>query len=269
MDLEKLHEYGEFLEQAFKLSSLPFGFKFYESAADVPPEAIFPLREYGKHMSVCQAFSYARMRGKTVAMTKEDHWCWNPLIGYGCVSCEPGEPQFDEVIKYISIPDPEKAAAFFRKFPRLPLGKYEAICVAPIATISFMPDVILIYAEAAKINHFVRCVKGVLGDCIHSVFDGIDSCIYCTLPTFLQGEFRITFPDPGERDRARPRDDEVILSVPPAQMDAFIESCKANLRIGFHDRSLEFPLDYARPPFYNRLFKMWGLDQGDDWELGG
>ena len=267
MDLNELHEYAKFLETALKLRSMPIGVKFYESAADVPEEAIFPMKEYGQHMAVCQAFSYSRMKGKTIAMTKEDHWCWNPLIGYGCVSCEPGEPQFDEVIKFISIPDPEKAAAFFKKFPRLPLNKYEAVVTAPISTASFIPDVIMIYADVAKINHLVRCVKAVLGDYIHSVFDGIDSCIYCTLPTFTEGKFRITLPDPGERERALTRDDEIILSIPPAQMPEFIEAVKANERFGFNDKGIEINLDYTRPRFYNRLFDMWGLEQGKDWEL--
>ena len=267
MELNELNTYGKFLEDTFKLRSLPIGVKFYESAADVPEEAVFPLKEYGKHMAVCQAFSYARMKGKTIAMTKEDHWCWNPLIGYGCVSCEPGEPQFDEVIKYIGIPDREKASAFFQKFPRLPLHKYEAVVMAPISTATFLPDVIMIYADVAKINYFVRCIKGVLGDYIHSVFDGIDSCIYCTLPTFTEGKFRITLPDPGERERALTRDDEVILSIPPAQMDAFMKSVEANQRLGFHDKGIEINLDYSRPPFYNRLFEMWGLEKGANWDL--
>lgn len=267
MDLKELHEYGEFLERAFKLRSMPIGLKFCETLADVPADAIFPMKEYGKHMALCQAFSYARMKGKTIAMTKEDHWCWNPLIGYGCVSCEPGEPQFNEVIKYISIPDQEKAAAFFAKFPRLPLGKYEAVVVAPIATASFLPDVIMIYAEVAKINHFIRCVKGVIGDYIHSVFDGIDSCIYATVPTFVNGEFRVSLPDPGERERANTRDDEMVLSIPPAHMDEFIAMVKENERYGFNDKAIEFNLDYSRPAFYNRLFSMWGLDEGETWEF--
>lgn len=38
------------------------------------------------------------------------------------------------------------------------------------------------------------------------MFDGIDSCIYCTVPTYKDGVFRVTFPDPGEVECARARD---------------------------------------------------------------
>lgn len=268
MDIQELNRYGKVLEDSFKLRSMPIALKFYEKAADVPKEAVFPKKQLGKHMALCQTFSYTRMKGMTIAMTKEDHWCWNPLIGYGNVECVPGQPQFDEVCKYIGIPDKEKAAKFFEKFPRLPLGKYEAVVTAPLYKATFEPDVVLIYAEVAKINHMVRCIKGVIGDYVHSVFDGIDSCIYCTVPSFTENEYRITFPDPGDRERARARDDEVILTVPGGRMKEFMDAIEMNNRfMGFGDRLFEFNLDFPHPPFYNTLFDMWGLDEGEEWKI--
>jgi len=96
-------------------------------------------------------------------------------------------------------------------------------------------------------------------------FDGIDSCIYCTVPSFQNNEYRVTFPDPGDRERARATDDEMILTVPAARMEEFMKSVEENQRMGFNDRMQCVELDYARPPFYNTLFEMWGLEQGSDW----
>ena len=135
MELTKLHENAEMLESAFKLRTFPIGVKFCETLAEVPAGAVFPKKTLGKHMALCQAFSYARMKGMTIAMTKEDHWCWNPLVGFGSVECVPGQEQFDEVVKYIGIPDKLKAEAFFAHFPRLPLGKYEAVVIAPVTVL--------------------------------------------------------------------------------------------------------------------------------------
>jgi uncharacterized protein (DUF169 family) len=205
----------------------------------------------------------------TIAMRKEDHWCWNPLVGFGNVDCDPGTPSFDEVCKFIGIPGKEKAAEFFANFPRLPKNKYPIVVIAPIKTCTFMPDVILVYAEAAKVNHMCRSIKTILGGTFTSTFDGIDSCIYCTVPTFTKGEFRITFPDPGDRERARAYDDEVILSMPPAKMDAFMQAFEGmNRFMGFDCKLLEFNLDFPHPPFYNTLFEMWGLDNyGTTWDV--
>ena len=269
MEIKDLNRYGEVLETSLKLRTMPIGVKFCESEADVPKEAVYPKEKFGKHMALCQAFSYARMKGMTIAMRKEDHWCWNPLVGFGNVDCDPGTPSFDEVCKFIGIPGKEKAAAFFANFPRLPKGKYPIVVIGPLKTATFMPDVILVYAEAAKVNHMCRSIKTILGGTFTSTFDGIDSCIYCTVPTFTKGEFRITFPDPGDRERARAGDDEMILTVPGGRLQEFMEVFeKRHQRGGFGDRLFEFNLDFPHPPFYNTLFEMWGLDNyGTTWDV--
>ncbi len=262
MTIEQYNKYGEELETLYRLRSMPIAFKFCESVKDVPENALFPKRDLKKHMAVCQAFSYARMKGQTIAMTTEDHWCWNPLIAYGNIECVKGMESFDIVCKYIGIPDKEKAEEFFSKFPRMPLGKYEAIVVAPLSKATFEPDIIIIYAENPKINHMLRTIKGITGDYTRSVFDGIDSCIYCTVPPFEKNEYRVTFPDPGDIERARARDDEMILSVPAARLEEFMTAVeKDKIFLPYSDKFVDLPLDYAQVPFYKELFKIWGLDE--------
>lgn len=269
MELQVIHEQAEKLEQAYKLRTFPLAIKFFEKAADVPEGVRFPLRDLGKHMALCQAFSYARMKGMALALTTADHWCWNPLVGYGNVECVPGQPQFDEIVKYIGIPDKAKAQAFFAKFPRLPLGKYEAVAIAPLKRSPFVPDVVTLYAEPAKVNDMCRNIKSAIGDHFTSVFDGIDSCIYCTVPSFLHNEYRVTLPDPGERERARTRDEEIILTVPGQRLEEFFGCLRLGSPFsGFSDAMLDCELDFPRPPFYNNLFEMWGLEKGEDWKLG-
>ena len=268
MDVKEFNRYGKYLEENMKLRSMPIAMKFCKTLDEVPENAVFPKKQLGKHMALCQAFSYTRMKGMTIAMTKEDHWCWNPLIGFGHVECVPGQPQFDEVVKYIGIPDKEKASRFFENFPRVPMNSYEAVVTAPLASCTFEPDLVLIYADVAKTNHMIRCIKGATGGYIQSVFDGIDSCIYCTVPSLLTNEYRVTFPDPGDRERARARDDEVILTVPGGRMKEFMDSLEMNNRfMGFNDRLFEINLDFPHPPFYNNLFEMWGLDEGEEWKI--
>jgi uncharacterized protein (DUF169 family) len=179
-------------------------------------------------------------------------------VGFGQVDCEPGHPAFEEIVKFIGISDPEKARAFFAASPGFQGEKYSSVVVAPLASASFIPDVVVIYADTAQTNHMIRCIKGAIGGCISSVFDGIDSCIYCTVPSFLRNEYRVTFPDPGDRERARAGDDEAILTVPGARLEEFTGAVSASDRfMGFSRRMFEFNLDFARPPFYNKLFELW------------
>lgn len=263
------HRIGARLEELLHLRTHPVAIKWLEKESDIPEDAIIPTRDLGHHMALCQAFTYARSKGKTIAMTKQDHWCWNPLIGYGQVECVPGQPQFDEVCTYIGIPDRKQAEAFFQKFPRLPLGKYAAVLVAPLTGCSFEPDVITLYGTPFQLNYVCRCIKSILGGSFTSTFDGIDSCIYCTVPTFQDGGFRVTFPDPGEVERARARDDEVILTIPPAKLEALMAAIEQlSSFMPCNDAMQEIPLDFPRPPFYNKLFEIWGLEQGSDWAFG-
>ena len=268
MDIAKMQERARKLEENYKLRNYPIALKFYEKAADAPEGTIFPLRDMKKHMALCQVFAYARMKGKTYGLTKEDHWCWTPLICYGCVDASPGTEAFEEVVKYIGIRDKDKARQFFADFPRLPLNKYEAVVVSPLRSAAFEPDVVLVYAEPAKINHMLRGIKSAVGGTISSVFDGIDSCIYSTIPPITQNEYRITLPDPGERERGRCRDEEIILSVPGKRLEEYFECQNLDSPFGaFNDFLLDCELDFPRPPFYNKLFELWGLEQGNDWEV--
>lgn len=269
MEISELNRWGKLLEDELKLRSMPIALKFFEHAEDVPEDAVFPMKKYGKHMAMCQAFSYTRMKGLTMALTTEDHWCWTPLVSYGNVECEPGQPSFDEICKVIGIPGKEKAEEFFKTFPRLPLHKYETVVTAPLKVATFEPDVVIIYADPAKTNYMIRAIKSAIGGLVSSMFDGIDSCIYCVLPSMELNEYRITFPDPGDRERAHARDDEVILTVPGPRMKEFMDAMEKNLShfYGFSDRLFEFNLDFPHPGFYNRLFKMWGLADGEEWDV--
>jgi uncharacterized protein (DUF169 family) len=268
MDINTINEYGKDLEQIMRLRTQPIALKWYERVEDVPKEAVFPKRDLKKHMALCQAFSYARMKGMTVAMTKEDHWCWNPLVGFGQVDSEPGSPAFEEIVKFIGIADRDKANKFFAGFPRLPKGKYAAVVVAPLAGATLIPDVVIIYGDTAQLNHMIRSIKSAIGGTFTSEFDGIDSCIYCTVPSFEKNEYRVTFPDPGDRERARAGDDEAILTVPFTRMEEFMSALrKSNRFMGFNQKLFDFNLDFARPPFYNKLFDVWGLDKGEDWSV--
>lgn len=262
MEIAELNALGASLEKEMKLRTHPIAVKFYEKASDVPEGTIFPKRDMGKHLAFCQATAMTRMKGMSIAMTKEDHWCWNPLIAFGCVECVPGMESFEEVIKYIGIPDHDKASKFFENFPRLPLGKYEAVALAPLEKAKFEPDVVVVYGNTAQVNIMVRTVKGLEGDYIRAVFDGIDSCIYATVTPFLSGKYHLTFPDPGDRERARAGDDEAIISVPGAKIADFVHAIENNGLFGGYSQALfDFPLDFMRPPFYHKLFDMWGLDK--------
>lgn len=266
MDKQQWNQYAARMQEMLRLKTMPVAIKWYEDARQVPEQAIWPVRDLKKHMAFCQATALTRFEGKTVAMGAGDHWCWNPLIGFGAVACEPGSEAFRKIVPMLGINDPRKAEAFFAAFPRLPLHKFEAVVSAPLESCTFCPDVALFYCTPYQLNMMLLAIKRMTGEHLSSEFDGIDSCIYATVVPYFTGNYRITLPDPGDIERAQAADDEVILSVPMNRLEELYEGVSTNHKLGYGTRRLSMVYDFPRPPFYNELFAMWGLEQGENWQ---
>ena len=157
MEIKDLNRYGEVLETSLKLRTMPIGVKFCESEADVPKEAVYPKEKFGKHMALCQAFSYARMKGMTIAMRKEDHWCWNPIITYGYIDKELGKEGFRAIARAYNTSS-ESGEAFVEGFPSLPTGEYRGILVSPLDKADFQPDVTMIYCKNDQLRLLLMAV---------------------------------------------------------------------------------------------------------------
>ena len=263
---EQNSTYSRELLDLLRLRFEPVAVKLIADEADVPEGAIRPQRDLKTHMALCQAFSLARREYKTVYMVREDHWCWNPLIGLGHVDCSAGTETFEVVCTALGIPDMDKARAFFEKFPRFPMNAYRGIVTAPLKGCPFDPDVVLIYSNNAQLRSMLWGIKAMTGGIVETVMDAIDSCVYAIVVPMQSGDYRVTLPDIGEFERAAPGEDEIILSVPRGRMGELLEGVRffENSNMGYTGLKRELDFDFSRPPFYNTLFEMWGLEKGKD-----
>ena len=265
--IEKNAQYSKELREMLLLRYEPIAIKLIESEQEIPEGVIQPKRDLGKHMALCQAFAMARRDQKTIYMDKTSEWCWNPLIGFGFVECNEGTEAFEIVSRCLGIEDIEASRAFFANFPRLPAGKYTGLVVGPLNACTYEPDLVLVYCNNAQLRSMVWAVKNVTGKLIETQLDAIDSCVYACIVPLKTGEYRVTLPDVGEYERASADENEIILSVPGNRIDELLSGLHAfyDRGMGYAQLSKEMQLDFSRPPFYNELFKIWGLDQGEDW----
>jgi len=257
--VKDFNSYGEELERILMLKTSPIAVKMLEKEEDIPAEAIRPKRDRGYHLAQCQAFALTRRRGETIAMLKEDNWCWASLIGYGLV--KPFDEKNISPLIYI-VENMEAAKKVAKIFPRLEYGKYIGILSAPLKSASFEPDLVLVYSNTAQLRSLLLAVKFKEGYLVNSQFDPIDSCVYSVVPVMLNGQYRITLPDPGEYERAMAGEDEIILSVPADKMAEMMSGLKRfdDMKMSYKYFTMDLRPDFPRPDFYKELFKMWGLD---------
>jgi uncharacterized protein (DUF169 family) len=246
MSVKDYHAYGEDLEKLLLLRGSPISVKMLKKEEDIPEGAIRPKKDRGYHLAQCQAFAMSRRQKETVAMLKEDHWCFAPLMAYGLV-----EDPNDEFVNSTT------------SFPCFELGRYIGMVTAPLKTATFEPDMVLVYAEPGQVRKLLMAVKFGDKSLVNSVFDPIDSCAYSVVPVIENGEYRITIPDPGEYARAAARDDELIFSIPEEKLEGIVSTLKQMKEReggGPAFDNIEMRPDFPRPDFYKRLFKTWGLD---------
>ena len=211
------NEYGKQIEAYIRPKSFPLALKMLKDPQEIPPEAKRPKRDFGVCMAACQCFSLSRRFGETVAQLFEDMWCPEPVIGLGLAD----PPQFflDGHNRY---PDGVKTlqagANWARDFPRFPVGKYIGIVSAPLNTASFEPDVAVIYCDSAQLLKLLLGIAYDDGRDLLTVLGGHAACVYAIVPAMEKGQCQVAIPCRGDRGRAGAQDDELIFSVPQAQI---------------------------------------------------
>ena len=264
---ETYKKYRDELREMLLVRYEPIAIKMVEDENDIPDSAIRPMQDLGVHLALCQAFAMARRDRKTIYMDKTSEWCWNPLVGFGFVECSEGSESFNIICRVLGIADQDAAREFFAKFPTLPYGKYKGILVTPLGDCETQPDIVLIYCNNAQLRTLLWAIKNTTGKIVSTELDAIDSCVYSCVPTLKSGEYRVTIPDMGEHERAAADENEIILSVPVSRLEELIQGVRV-----FYERNMAYSqltrdmlFEFPRPPFYNELFALWGLEQGQDW----
>ena len=264
--LKQNQEKHALMEKLVGLRFPAVALKMVKDGEPLPEGAYRPYLDKGKHIALCQAFAYARRQGKIIFMEKEDHWCWNPIITYGYIDKELGKEGFRAIARAYGTSS-ESGEAFVEGFPALAPGEYRGILIAPLTKADFQPDVTMLYCKNDQLRVILMAVDTQTHRLLDSSFSPVDSCTYAVIPAILKGEYRITFPDPGEYERALTPEDDVILSVPRQREEEFYKGVEAQAAHG--DRSTFFMSmkeDFGRPKMYDILFETWGLMTGEKWE---
>jgi len=257
-----LKELAEQIESQLRVATMPIAVKLLETVDEIPANAVRPRRDLGYSLSTCQAFSYSRRRGLTVAQLKEDMWCPEPVIGYGLEEA----PRYflEGNNRYPSdVADIEAGKTWAsEEFPRLPAGKYVGVVSAPLTDASFAPDVILVYLNPAQMTLMLLAWAYRTGLDMETRLGGHSACVYSVVFPMQKGECCISTPCGGDRWRAMAGDDEMIFSIPACEAGRMLEGLRYMEETG---RKMPFGLsmqpEYSLEESYQKIARMLGMDQ--------
>ena len=258
--LKKIHEYGKELEQWLRLRVHPVAVKMLQSKDEVPEGAIIPTRDWKHKYSLCQTFARSQRNGETIAMFKEDHWCFEPVIGLGLV--ERSEYFLEGHHRHPdSVRDLKAAAEWCRNMPYLEYGAYQGILSAPIHSCNFVPDIVTMHVNGMMTSQLLIVKTWIDGKDVRSQLSGHAACVYATVPALLTRECQVAIPCKGDRRLAAAQDDEILFTLPPEMLPDFIE--------GIHwlqDHNWGIPMiqeykeEYDLKPKYKAMAERHGMD---------
>ncbi len=253
-DIKKV---SDAIENYIKPVTFPVAVKMLEDLKDVPGKTRFPLKDFGKRFSLCQAWNMCRRFGWAICCTPEDMQC-----SLGSVAMGFGEPidfyssgLLCEGMYTGTAEAGKKTEAETDKFTT---DKYAGVLFAPLARAAFEPDVLVIYGNSAQI---MRLVHGALygkGGRITSSFSGRLDCADLIVTPMATGKPQVILPCYGDRIFGQTQDNEMAFSAPWSWMEEIVAGLE-----GTHKGGVRYPIpnfmnyEAIFPPKYQQLAEMW------------
>jgi uncharacterized protein (DUF169 family) len=222
----------EKLENLLRLRSIPFGMKLFESAGDM--EAIPKIRRPKESVhTLDQIVAQAARLGWTVGITSAD------LVGDQCRSVV-GLGGQDE--KWFSgqhmagvwFATQADASAHQKAMNLVPAGRYKALAVAPLASGRLdPPDIALFYATPGAMMYFINGLQWSGYKRFDWSVVGESACADSWGRALRTREPSLSIPCFAERRYGGVLDDEMLMALPPEQLEKAVNGMEALAKNGF------------------------------------
>ncbi len=225
------------MEQLLRLRSSPVAFKMLEKKEEL--DDIPHMRRNQHKATLCQLITLARNSHWTVGAELDD------FLGPVCPSVigltEPSEIYKDGTFRSIVwVKTKEDGKKYEGSIPRLPLGKYEAVAMAPLVHRPFEPDIVLIYANPAQMMLLINSLQFEDYEVMQFYCVGETSCSDAIARCYLDNKPSLTIPCFGERRYGHAQDEDLVMALPAGMMEKALRGMEA-----LHRRGIRYPISYA------------------------
>ena len=233
-DWEKLTRRMELL---MRLKSFPVAFKMLEKKKEL--DKIPFMRRVEKKTTLCQLITLVRNFDWTVGAVPEDFispMCPS-IIGLTDTPEMYKDGTFRSIVWVKTRKDGKK---YEESIQRLPLGKHEAVVMAPLVYKPFEPDIVLIYANPAQMMLLINSLQFENYEVMEFFCVGESSCSDAISRCYLTGKPSLTIPCYGERRYGHAQDEDMVMAIPAAKMEKALFGMETLYR-----RGVRYPISFA------------------------
>lgn len=225
------------MELLMRLKSFPVAFKMLECKTDL--DKIPFMRRVAKKATLCQMITLVRSFDWTVGAELSDFL--TPTCASILGLTDIPEVHRDGTFRSIVwVKTREDARRYEASIPRLPLGKYEAVAMAPLVYNPFEPDIVLFYANPAQMMLLINSLQFENYEVMQFHCVGESSCSDAIARCYLTGKPSLTIPCYGERRYGHAQDEDLVMAVPAGMMEKALRGMEALYR-----RGVRYPISFA------------------------
>jgi uncharacterized protein (DUF169 family) len=224
------------LEEALRLKTKPIAFRRLEDAGEL--NAIENVYHPDRTFTYCQVPFMVRVLGLTVGITRQDQMLDRCMRLHGLKDADEESMQREAAMLSTTwLPSSEEAMKQQHDYPRIPAG--EAIVAAPLADEKFEPDVVSVYGNPAQVMMILCGLQKQKYERFHFSFIGEGACADSLAQCYVNGKPALAIPCYGERALGQVADDEIVIALPPSEIEKSLSGLERLARVG-----LRYPVAY-------------------------
>ena len=225
------------MERLLRLKSFPVAFKMLERKEELVQIPFMRRLDY--KVTLCQLINLVRNCDWTVGADLEDFLSPGcpSILGLTDIPETYRDGTFRSIVWVKTREDGEKYEA---SIPRLPLGKYEAVAMAPLVYKPFEPDIVLIYANPAQMMLLINALQFEDYEVMQFYCVGESSCSDAIARCYLNGKPSLTIPCYGERRYGHAQDEDLVMAIPAGMMEKALRGLEVLYR-----RGIRYPISFA------------------------
>ena len=252
--MERLRELGLKLTATLKLKSLPVGVSYLKEGNEPPSGARRP-GDRGMRATLCQAMTWARIYGWTVAMGRRDNLCIPGGLAVNLLKSTrfSNSQVLSRFMVEVGWVSPEKAEE--QEWHTLDL-EYHTLLLEPLTKAQREPQLVVIYGDPSQIVKLIHGYSYSTGKGVIAKTSGRVACSDYLVAPLTSRTPIVTIPGTGDRVFSGTQDHEMVLAMPFHLLETTAHGLeKAGAQVGSNRYPfVPYMLHQVKfPPIYEKL----------------